>query len=172
MLCLFCLQWWLLCFLPLLISTFQLFYIIFSPPLPLRKVSERAVWWNLVAHSCKTTTVQPKVMRMMNRIKHLSNEKKLRELVLFTLEKRILKVFLLMKIDICWREKLGGKGRDRLLPVLPSDKAKTTWTNFEIQEIQLEHKKKNKIIIIIIICACVCVCVSLLKSDWTMEQIA
>ena len=42
--------------LPVLISTLEPFFITFSPPVLLRRGSERAVWWSLACCRCETTT--------------------------------------------------------------------------------------------------------------------
>lgn len=59
LLSLFCLRWWLVSDLPLpvLISPLESFSIIVSPPVLLRRGSEKLVGWSLASHQCGITTV-------------------------------------------------------------------------------------------------------------------
>lgn len=49
--------------LPVLISTLEPFFIIFSPPVPLRSGSKRVVWWSFASHPYETTTAFMKKQR-------------------------------------------------------------------------------------------------------------
>jgi len=54
---LFCLWQYLVSNVPVLISTFEPSSIVFSHPSPLRRGSERAMWWSSSAHEGETTAV-------------------------------------------------------------------------------------------------------------------
>lgn len=79
--------------------------------------------------------VQRKATNMIKELEHLSNEERLNELGLFSLENKNINMYKYLK----WDCKEDGA---RLSPLVPSGRAKRQWAQTKTQEVSPEHQER------------------------------